>query len=185
MMKRMWRPQILRGFGKLSRSSTRRASSTSSDGPGRMKEANRGPLRGCVHMISRLCFKERSATLTQGRFGFQEPKSNANAKLIEAWKTEGRQKHKEKKEAEKEARRTKKREAKEQKRAKDLEKQKRARGKKIMKIKQDSPDPQVSFLSTLRFTEHKLIQPFSLTLVATPSRPRTSPHREPFRCLRK
>ncbi|GAA5990686.1 hypothetical protein JCM5350_001847 [Sporobolomyces pararoseus] len=71
-----------------------------------------------------------------------EPKSNANAKLIEAWKKEGRKKMKHKKEAEKLARKLQREE---EKRAKEIAKQKKAKGKKIMKMKEDSPDPQPTF----------------------------------------
>ncbi|GAA6012918.1 hypothetical protein JCM11491_006226 [Sporobolomyces phaffii] len=62
-----------------------------------------------------------------------EPKGNANAKLIEAWKKHGKKKLKEKRAAEKEAKKAKK----------QAGKQKKAKGKQIMKTKEETHDPQV------------------------------------------
>ncbi|GAA5964993.1 hypothetical protein JCM3765_004820 [Sporobolomyces pararoseus] len=106
-----------------------------------------------------------------------EPKSNANAKLIEAWKKEGRQKMKHKKEAEKLARKLQRED---EKRAKEIAKQKKAKGKKIMKMKEDSPDPQPAFDEEApEPTEKSNSKTSPVTLPSKVNRKRVVPDSEP------
>ncbi|GAA5871507.1 hypothetical protein JCM16303_000777 [Sporobolomyces ruberrimus] len=72
-----------------------------------------------------------------------EPKSHANEKLKAEWKQHGKAKCQARKEAEKEAKKSKKRGAKRKNQAKETARRKQEKGKRIMKAKEESPDPQV------------------------------------------